>query len=132
MAGTEFHFPSAASPTTSWVPTKDPTVSGTSIEDNAGVAAQLAADNVTQHAEQLSNSYSRYTLAFSGLSLATDRPLLTALVNAALGGTFEFKTCGALVPNYKQVRFAREGFKRTIQAGAGGTFSVTVVLVDAP
>lgn len=131
MASTEFRYPDTTSPTATWVPAHDPVLNGSADNENTGIAAQLAADNVTQHAEQLSSAYSKYVLAFSGLSSA-DKAAMKTFAAAVKGAKFYAKDCGQLSSSFIPVRFAREGFQRTWAPQAGSKWAVTVVLVDAP
>lgn len=131
MAVTEFRYPDTSSPTHTWTSPKDPLVAGSLTDQDSGIAAQLAADNQTLHAEQLTNAYNKYTLHFSGINATQAAAYWTFLI-AVRGAKFYFKDCGAASSSFIPVRFAKEGFRRQLQPENGGTYAFTAVLVDSP
>lgn len=130
MAATEFHYPNSGAPSISWQPGKTPLIDGTNEDEDTGIAALLAADNETLHAEQLSNPFSKYTFRFSGISPAAKAALISFAL-AVGGAAFDMSYCFNGSTISKRVCFAREGFRRTWLPESGGTYGVTVVLVDA-
>lgn len=127
----EFRYPNESTNTNTWLPTCSLVIAGSFEDEVTGIAAQLAADNLTLHAEKLSNAFGRYVLRLTGVS-PSDKASLKTFAAAVQGAGFAFKdSCGQVSSSYLRVRFAREGFKRSWQPEAGGTYVVTVVLIDA-
>jgi hypothetical protein len=133
MAGWAAYYPTQASPTANFVPSKQPTAEGSSYEKDRGILSERAADGSTQYDDRINDGFRTYNYTFNDLPFDEYLDFET-FETAVGGGSFQFREsddadCG-IVLSFRTVRFA-PGYKPTFQPSGGGLGSLTVQLVDS-
>lgn len=131
MAGWAAYYPTQASPTANFVPSKQPSVDGSSYEKDRGILSERAADGSTQYDDRINDGFRTYHYVFAGLPFA-EYVTFETFETAVGGGSFHFRdgdACG-IVTSFRTVKFA-PGYKPRFQPSGNGKGALTVELVDA-